>query len=340
MQIKLVEIVQITGGLLKGDKNFEIENVGSLTYADKKSISYLADENKTSLLKNTKAGALILPSKLRDQEIGYKGNKIFCQDAHQAFIKLLVHYQNKIKPKKGWGTHPTAVVDSTAKIGKYTFIGANCIVGKNTTVGDFTTVEANCFIGENCKIGSNTFIYPNVTIRENCSMGNKCIIHSGVVIGADGFGYIKHEGRHHKIPQVGSVKIEDDVEIGANTTIDRAALDETVIGEGTKIDNLVQIAHNVIIGKNCIIVAQAGIAGSSVIGDGTIISGQAGIVDHVKVGKNAVIIAQSGITKDVEDGKIMFGSPARPYTQAVRLQAMLNRLPKIYELFRKLKKGG
>jgi UDP-3-O-[3-hydroxymyristoyl] glucosamine N-acyltransferase len=177
-------------------------------------------------------------------------------------------------------------------------------------------------------------------VGENCLIGNKCIIHSGTVIGSDGFGYFKHEGKHLKIPQTGIVRIEDDVEIGANTTIDRAALDETVIGEGTKIDNLVQIAHNVKIGKHCIIVSQAGIAGSAVIGDNTIVSGQAGIIDHIKIGKNAVIIAQSGIMKEVKDGEIMFGSPAKPYRQAMKTQAMINKLPQMYELFKKIKKGG
>lgn len=334
MQITISEIAKITNGKVKGDEKFVIESIKSLTSADEKSISYLADAEKKDLIKNTKAGALILPDKIKKEEIPYSGNIIFSDDPHWAFVVLLRHLY--LTPSKKRGQHPTAVIDPSAKLGKHTYIGSHCIIEKNAVIGDFTAVEAGSYIGENTKIGKNCFIYPKANILENCKIGDNCIIYSGVIIGSDGFGYIRRKEAHQKIPQIGKVIIEKNVEIGANTTIDRAALDDTIIGEGTKIDNLVQIAHNVKIGKNCIIVAQAGIAGSSEIGDNTIVSGQAGITDHIKIGKNAIIIAQSGVMGKVADGEIMFGSPARPYKQAMKIQAILKKLPEIYKLFKKL----
>ncbi|MFH1620178.1 MAG: UDP-3-O-(3-hydroxymyristoyl)glucosamine N-acyltransferase, partial [bacterium] len=181
-------------------------------------------------------------------------------------------------------------------------------------------------------------LYPQTVIRENCSAGDKVIIHSGVVIGSDGFGYVKVEERREKIPQIGTVAVEDDVEIGSGSTVDRATLGETRIGAGTKIDNLVQIAHNVTIGKNCIIIAQVGIGGSSSVGDGAILAGQAGIADHVRIGSRAVVTAQTGVMSEIPDGSVVFGSPSRPHREALKLHVLCSKLPEIYETVNELKK--
>lgn len=336
MQITVSEIAKITGGKIKGEEKFAAENIKSLTSAGEKSVSYLSDARKKDLLKNTKAGVLILPAELEEEKIPYSGNIVFCKDPHWAFVMLLRYFY--LTPSKKRGHHTTAIIDPSAKLGKHTYIGPYCVIEKNVNIGDFTAIEAGSFVGENCFIGRNCLIYPKVTIRENCNIGDSCIIHSGVVIGSDGFGYIKRKNTHLKIPQIGKVVIEKNVEIGANTTIDKAALDDTFIGEGTKIDNLVQIAHNVKIGKNCIIVAQVGIAGSSEIGDNTILSGQVGVVDHLKIGSNAILLAQCGVMGNVKDGEIVSGTPARPHGKMKRIWAIMGRLPEIYSIVRKLKK--
>ncbi|HUT86321.1 MAG TPA: UDP-3-O-(3-hydroxymyristoyl)glucosamine N-acyltransferase [Elusimicrobiales bacterium] len=339
MNITAQKLTEITNGKLLGNKDFKIESIKSLTSADEKSLSYLADAAKLNLLQNTKAGLLILPAKLEGEKLPCTENIIFCKDPQAAFITALNYFQDIANPKKKAKIHSTAIIDNDAKLGSDIFIGANCIVCKNAVVGGGTTIEANSFIGENVKIGRNCHIYPTVTVREKCRIGNNCIIHSGAVIGSDGFGYTKCEDIYIKIPQIGTVIIGDNVEIGVNTTIDRAALDETVIGEGTKIDNLVQIAHNVKIGRNCIIVSQVGIAGSAVIGDNVILSGQVGISDHIEIGKNAIVTAQSGVMSKVEENEIVFGSPARPHKTAMKIQAILSKLPDMYKFFRKATKG-
>jgi len=199
-------------------------------------------------------------------------------------------------------------------------------------------IYAGCYIGHHTKIGAQTLIYPHVSIRERISVGSRVIIHSGVVIGSDGFGFATIKGAHHKIPQVGTVEIHDDVEIGANVTIDRARFDKTVIGRGTKIDNLVQIGHNVIIGQNSLIVAQAGISGSTIIGNNVILGGQVGLVGHINLGDNVIVTGQSGVAKDVPPDTMVSGSPARPFMTTQRVNASLQSLPKLFNQVKELKK--
>ncbi|MDI6642137.1 MAG: UDP-3-O-(3-hydroxymyristoyl)glucosamine N-acyltransferase, partial [Elusimicrobiota bacterium] len=229
------------------------------------------------------------------------------------------------------GIHQTAIISKSAKLGENVTIGPYTIIEADVSVGENTVISANCYIGRNSTIGKKCFIYPQVVIRENVTIGNEVIIHSGTVIGSDGFGYFKmqentHMLTHIKIPQIGTVEIEDNVEIGACVTIDRATTGKTVIGSGTKIDNLVQIGHNVKIGKNCIIVSQAGIAGSVKIGNNVTIAGQAGIKDHIIIGDGAVVAAQSGVIGDVKHGEIVSGYPARPHKEALKVQAFINKL--------------
>jgi UDP-3-O-[3-hydroxymyristoyl] glucosamine N-acyltransferase len=245
-------------------------------------------------------------------------------DPYFAFARIMVRwFSNRPMPK---GISPKAVISSSAKLGQnvvlghFAIIGDEVVIGNNVTIFQGVSVEAGSIIGDDC------IIYPNVTIYDGTRIGHRCIIHSGVVIGSDGYGFALHEGKHHKIPQIGIVRIEDDVEIGAGTTIDRAALGETVIGEGTKIDNLVQIGHNVKVGKHCLLVSQVGIAGSTELGDYVAVAGQSGFSGHLKIGNRVQVAAKSAVLADVPDDTKVMGSPAVPFTEFARRHAALKKL--------------
>ena len=235
------------------------------------------------------------------------------------------------------GIHPTAVVDPTAKIGNDVSIQPHAVIESGAEIGDNTVIGAGSYVGHETIIGASCLIYANVTIRERTRIGARVIIHSGAVIGADGFGFEFVEGRYQKIPQIGIVQIDDDAEIGANTTIDRARFGRTWIQEGVKIDNLVQIAHNVIIGKNSIIAAQTGISGSTRVGEKVMMAGQVGVIGHLTIDDNTVIAAQSGISKDLPGGP-WFGSPAVPLPQAKRQIAWIHRLGKLFDRVKAIEK--
>lgn len=209
-------------------------------------------------------------------------------------------------------------------------------LGDRVTIGNRVTLYPGVFIGSDSTIGDDCVLYPNVVVREGCSVGARVIVHSGTVIGADGFGYVQHQGRHHKIPQLGGVVIEDDVELGANVTIDRATFGHTLIKQGTKVDNLVQIAHNVTVGEHCILVAQVGIAGSTTIGRHVMIGGQAGLADHLTIGDQVMIAAKSGVNRSIESNQIVGGIPAMPREKALRIQGGIFQLPETREIVRKL----
>jgi UDP-3-O-[3-hydroxymyristoyl] glucosamine N-acyltransferase len=215
-------------------------------------------------------------------------------------------------------------------------IGAHCVVESRAVLGRNVVLMPGCYVGVASRVGDDSMIYPRVVLREECHVGARCIVHPGAVIGADGFGFAFDEGRYHKIPQVGNVVIGDDVEIGANTCIDRATTDSTRIGDGTKLDNLVQIGHNVVIGKHCIIVAEVGISGSTELEDYVTIGGQAGLIGHIRVGRGAQIGAQSGVSKSVAPGATVFGYPAMPLAAFKRLHAILQRLPQLWERTKQL----
>jgi len=338
MRLTVESVAALTGGEVFGDPNFVLDGVSGIDNSSPTQLTFLADINKASMLTGCKAGCVLMPKAAKGKDLEYKGNIIYSDNPHWSFVLILRQIQLERRPKKGWGVHPTAVVDPTARLGKYVHIGPHCVIEKDAVVGDFSTIYPNCFIGERAQVGKNCLLYPGVVLRDDCVVRDRVIIHPNAVIGADGFGYMHMENRHEKIPQLGRVIIEDDVEIGALTAIDRAALEETRIGAGTKIDNLVQIAHNVKIGKACIVVSQAGIAGSSSLGDGVVVAGQVGIVDHVNIGSRAVITAGTGIMSDVEPGAIMFGVPARPHREALKIQAIIGKLPQIYSTIKLIKK--
>jgi len=335
MNLTLEEVLNLVKGqLLKPtDKKINITGVASLEDANENDLSIFSDTRLIKQFYNTKAGAVLISENLSEDENLVKKTEIpliKVKNPQIAFIEILKIIE-KEKKQIEEGIHKTAVISKNVEIGRNVNIGAYVVIEENVKIGDNTAILPQCFIGRNTKIGESCLIYPQVVIRENIEIGKNVIIHSGAVIGSDGFGYTKvpETGEHKKIPQVGTVSIGDNVEIGSNVTIDRATTGKTVIGEGTKIDNLVQIGHNVKIGKNCIIVAQVGIAGSSRIGNNVTLAGQAGIADHIEIGDNAIVAAQAGVIGNIKAGEIVSGYPARPHKQQLKIQAILNNLPEI-----------
>jgi UDP-3-O-[3-hydroxymyristoyl] glucosamine N-acyltransferase len=237
------------------------------------------------------------------------------------------------------GIHPTAVISKTARIGKSAKIGPLCVVEDGAEIADGAVLIANVYVGPRVRVGKETIIYPQVVLREDTEIGARCIVHGGAVIGSDGFGYFFASGRHNKIPQVGNVVIEDDVEIGSCSTIDRATTGSTIVRKGAKIDNLVQVAHNVEVGAHSLLIAQVGIAGSSKLGPGVVLAGQVGVADHVNIGAGAQVGAQSGLKDDVEPGAVLFGSPAQPIADTIRQTLLIRRLPELFKDVKKLKES-
>ena len=334
MNLTLAQIAEITKASLKGDGGFTPSALCGLDFPKKDGISYTNDIQKVN---NPDIGALFVPAADKDKPINFKGHLLYADNPEWAFALLMrrVDTLNKdIVP----GVHPRAFVSDKAFIGKNVHIGPNATIEDGAVIGDNTIIYPNVYIGRNVKVGMFCIIYPNVVVREDCVLKNKVILQPGCIIGADGFGYIFHDGKHEKVPQIGNVIIEDDVEIGANTTIDRAKINSTIIGANTKVDNLVQIAHNVRVGQASVIVSQAGIAGSTTIGNGVVIAGQAGLSGHIKIGDQAVIGPQAGIMSDVEPGAKLMGSPAIEYGEFMRSYAVFKKMPDLYKEFMSLKK--
>jgi len=331
MGMTLKEIAELVSGELSGDGNIVIDGVGSLIEAQKGEITFLASSRYRDQVCKTKASAIIIGEGVELPEIPW----IRAKNPYLAFAKVM---KVLVAPKKlPAGIDKTSVLGKGVKLGKDVAIGAYVVIGDGAVIGDRTVIFPCSYIGDKAVIGKDGLIYPNVTVREEVIIGDNVIIHPGAVIGSDGFGYATEKGKHHKIPQVGTVEIENGVEIGANVTIDRATLGKTLVGEGTKIDNLVQIGHNVKIGKNCLIVSQVGISGSTVIGDNVILAGQAGLVGHITVGDNAIVAAQAGVTKSVPADTTVSGYPAREHRTAQKINAQLVKLPKLYEQIKELK---
>ena len=331
--ITLEEIAATLGGeLINGRGDLFISNVSGLRDAKHGDISFLAHRRYLKDLDKTSASAVVIPKDIDFDRLP----AIKVDNPYFAFSQLLHLFHDQ--PYSARGIDSNAFVGSNVKLGEgisiypYVYIGNNAIIGNNVTIYPFT------FIGEGSVIGSNSIIYSNVTVREMCRIGSRVIIHCGAVIGSDGFGYVTHQGIHHKIPQVGGVVIEDDVEIGANTTIDRGTTGDTIIRKGTKIDNLIQVAHNVSIGEHCLFAAQSGIAGSSTTGNYVIMAGQSGVADHVNIGNSVIITGQSGATKDIEDGETVSGMPAMPHRSWLKAMAVFEDLPEIRKRLAEIEK--
>ncbi len=323
----LKKITEYLKGELRGDPELTISGVEGIEYAQASDITFLRTEKLPEGIQ-LRAGAILVRDFLNEVQI----SQIRVKNPQYAFARLLELFYVK-KPAPRGISSQAFIEEGVVGIGHDVTVFPFAYISKGAKIGDNTIIGPHVFIGEDTIIGNDCMIYPGVVIRERVSIGNRVIIHSGTVIGSDGFGYVFEEGRHYKIPQVGGVIIEDDVEIGANVTVDRATKGNTIIMKGTKIDNLVQIAHNVKIGPHSIIVAQTGIAGSSELGSGVILAGQVGVADHIKIGDGVKIGAQSGIMENLSSGTY-FGTPTLPHREWFRLYALYKRLP---ELFKKIK---
>ncbi len=328
----LRELAEIVGGEILGDPLVAIDGVAGIKEAEKGEITFIANPKYEVYLETTKASAVIAD---RDGNITTPILKV--SNPYLAFLKVVTLFSESAIEKYPRGIHKTAVVDNSAKIGKDVSIGAYAVIGAGTVIGDRTTILPLAAICESVKLGSECLIFPHVTIREHCEIGDRVIIHSGTVIGSDGFGYANDGSAHHKIPQIGIVKVEDDVEIGANSTVDRATTGVTLIGRGSKLDNLVQVAHNVVIGENSILAAQVGVSGSTELGKSVTLAGQAGLVGHIKIGEGAKVGAQGGVTKSIPPHTSVSGYPAREHGFAKKMYAATARLPELLKEFRKLK---
>ena len=330
--IPLGEVARSVGGRLVGDPTILIRGVGPINEAASDQITFVANPKYAKALLTTRAAAVLL----KDPAEGVRPAQVVVQDPYYAFSQLLTLFHPYRRPAPG--IHPSASIGPGVRLGSEVYIGPFVSLGEGASVGDRAVVHHGVYVGERSEVGEGSLLYPNVVVREGVTIGKRVIVHSGTVIGSDGFGFATHEGRHHKIPQVGRVLIEDDVEIGSNVSVDRAALGVTRIGRGTKIDNLVQIAHNVVIGENCLIVAQAGISGSTELGNHVVLGGQVGIVGHVKIGERVMVAAQSGISGDVPAGSVVFGSPAFAHREALKSYAVLPYLPKMKRELQRLAK--
>lgn len=331
--MKLSEIADRLGGALEGDGSIEITAVAGLKEAARGDLSFLANPKYAAQVATTDASAVIVPS---DWDRSTKCALIRVENSDQSFALAAEWFYEPVPPAKP-GIHPTACVADSARVGEGVSIGAHCTIEEGVVIGDNTEIQANCVVGYKTVIGEDCLLYPLVSIREFTEIGNRVIIHNGAVVGSDGFGYaVQKDGSRTKIPQIGKVVIEDDVEIGANVAIDRARFGKTKIGKGTKIDNLVQIAHNVVIGEHSVMCGQAGISGSTIIGSRVILAGQAGLAGHLEVGDGAIVGAQAGVMRDVDPKDFVMGSPALPHLQFKKMYANTMLLPKLKDKIKQL----
>jgi UDP-3-O-[3-hydroxymyristoyl] glucosamine N-acyltransferase len=307
MEFTAAQIASFINGKIIGDETATISGVSPIESGEKGHLSFVAQERFADHIETSACSVLIVSEKLLTKD-SYPTTVIAVEDAYLSF-QVLMNLYNEMKGRKS-GIEEGAVFHETAKVGENVYVGAFTCVSEKVKIGDDSQIYPQVFIGKNVKIGKNCVIYSGVRIYDYCVIGDHCIVHSNTVIGSDGFGFQPTKDGYQKIPQLGNVVLEDDVEIGANCTIDRGTIGSTVIGKGTKIDNLIQIAHNVKIGRNNVIAAQAGIAGSTVIGDWNQIGGQVGIVGHITIGNQVKIQAQSGVNSSAKDNEILYGSPA------------------------------
>ena len=330
----LGELAQLTCGKLIGDPDMVIQGVSSLEDADEGDIIFAESPSYLMKAKASHASAVVTP---RDSAIQLK-SCIEVDNPRLAFSLILQSFTPLIN--RPTGIHPGAVVANSASIGIDVSVGPGVVIGENTVIGNGTILHAGVIIGDNCTVGCNCILYPHATLYNGVLLGQRVILHAGSVIGADGFGYLQIGGVSHKIPHIGTVEIGDDVEVGANSTIDRAKTGATTIGARTKIDNFVQIAHNCKVGEDCIIVAQVGIAGSCHIGRGVVLAAQSGVKDHVRIGDGAMILARAGALKTIQPGEVVSGFPARPHRQKLRQDAALEFLPEYIKRIRALEKAN
>ena len=324
----LDEISKKISGRVRGDPNVLISGVAGLEEAREGDISFLANPKYLSRLYTTKATAIIIGQK--NGAVPEEKNYLVVENPYMTFLRVVELFHPAAERTFTPGMHPMSVVDPSAEIGKRVYIGPFAVVEANARIADDVILQARSYVGASSSIGQGTRLMPGVIVLDNVAIGKRCLLQSGCVLGSDGFGFVcDKKGQQLKIPQVSGLAIGDDVEVGANTTIDRGTLAPTRIGNGVKFDNLVHIAHNVEIGNNTLVVAQVGVSGSTKIGSSVILAGQSGLGGHLTIGDGAKIGAQAGVTKSVPAGREVSGYPARPHAEALRAQASLTRLPQL-----------
>ena len=320
---KLKELADWVDGIVVGDRETEISGVAAFEEARAGEITFIAHPKYLSKLGETNASAIIV-----SKEVTQADKPLLCvTHPHLAFAKILTLFFHK--PYQPKGIDPNTWISPTAKLGKDLTLHPFVYAGDRCLIGDRVTLYPGVYVGEDAAVGEDSILYPNVSVYPGAVVGKRVILHSGVVIGSDGFGYVKEGKKNIKIPQVGTVEIEDDVELGANSTIDRAALGRTIIRRGTKIDNLVQVAHNVVIGEDSILCAQVGISGSTKIGSNVTLAGQVGVVDHVEIGDNVIVGAQAGVMNDLPANQAYVGTPSYPHREYLRMAAAFPKLPEM-----------
>ena len=321
----VADIASLVNGYVVGDESLVVRGISGIENAGSGDVVFLGNDKYRSLVMSSQATAYVVG----DKDFFPGKTCVQTENASLAFAKIIEAYLHPPR-KYSCGIHATARVDATAKVGKGVSIGHYVVIGADVVIGDGTIIDPNVYIGDKAYIGKNCHVYPCVVVREGTVLGDRVVIHSSTVIGSDGFGYASVREKKIKIPQVGIVCIEDDVEVGSNVTIDRARFDATVIGSGTKIDNQVQIAHNVKIGKNCTIVAQSGIAGSSILEDGVTLAGQCGIAGHLTVKEKITFAARSCVTKTLTEPGYYSGFPAVAHATEKKRMVLRNKLPELY----------
>lgn len=330
MPFTAAEIARQLGGEIAGDGSVVLAGFAAADLAKPGDLTFAENETYLARAEQSAASAILVPKEFAH------GSKTLIRVANPrvAFARVLPLFFPE--PAFAPGVHPTAVVAASAQIDPTAHIGPGCIVGERVHLGPRVVLQALAHVGDDARLGEDTRLFPRVTIYPRTSIGRRVRIHAGAVIGADGFGYVFDQGQQVKVSQVGNVVLHDDVEIGANTTIDRGTLGSTVIGQDTKIDNLVQIGHNVVIGEHCIIVSQTGIAGSTKLGDHVTLAGQVGLAGHLKIGNHVTVSAQSGVMTDIPDGEKWFGAPARRDRETKRIYIALERLPEVLRRVKEL----
>ena len=332
MKKRLKELADWVGGMVVGDEEVEIAGVAAIEEAQAGEITFIANPRYLPKLNETQASAVIV-----SREITQANRPLLCTaNPYLAFAKILTLYSQQ--PYRPRGVDGQAWISPTSHLGKDLTIYPGVYVGDRCSIGDRVTLYPGVCVGEDSSIGDDSILHPNVSIYPKTTIGKRVILHAGVVVGSDGFGYAKEGRKNLKVPQVGRVEIEDDVEIGANTTIDRATLGRTIIQSGTKIDNLVQVAHNVVIGEDSIIVAQVGISGSTKIGSNVTIAGQVGLAGHIQIGDNVKVGAQSGVMHDLPPNQAYTGSPAIPHREFLRTMAIFQKLPEVKKTLSEIEK--
>lgn len=336
MKFKANQIAEILGGTIQGNEDAAVSKLSKIEEGEEGSLTFLSNPKYTEFIYSTKATITIVNNNFSpEKEISTTLIKV--PDAHKAFLTLLDFY-NEVKLNKS-GIETPSYISESATIGENLYLGAFAYISNNVTIGDNVKIYPNVYIDDNVKIGNDTIIFSGAKIMSDTVIGKSCVINSGAVIGADGFGFAPNEeGVYNKVPQIGNVVIEDNVDIGAATTIDRATLGSTIIRQGVKLDNQIQIGHNVEIGKNTVIAAQTGIAGSSKIGENCMFGGQVGVAGHLIIGNNVRVQAQSGIGRNIKDNEVLQGSPAFGYSDWSRSYVYFKKLPDLASKINQLEK--